>query len=766
MNNSIIYLKNSFLPILLIFLSTYGVGQQIDPAILNQLTPEQIKMVREAYTLQNSTDITLDDIPLLEETTQPVSSDEDINRSQGKYGYDFFTTMATSTSAVGDLPLPNDYKISFRDQLSIVLSGSRDNIFDLSVKLDGTILFPELGAIYVVDKTLGQVKELLASLISQSYIGVQIDVSLKNLSAKKITIVGAVKTPGTYLVNPFSTITSALAYSGGISEIGTLRNIKLIRKNGDVFQFDLYELLINGNRTRDITIEAGDTILIDAAKQFVTLRGEVRRPAIYEVLETETIKDIIDFGLGFTEIANESNLSLDVLDLESTSVFQKTVVNLSESLKNVLSVVVFKYGNENISPIEVVGAVEEPGFYNLSDNRTLEELISNIKFNRVYPWLAVLEQFDRNNNIRSSILFNLNDQNSYRYINLLPNSKITFFELNEKNPVNINLDGVESLTKVRIREYVLTLNYKDLSYDFPIYGKYKVTDFIDVLGLDMSDVNEEAIYVSPLEDKIEKKNYSSMEYIATKFSSVTLKAPVNDLISVNISGAVLYPGRYTLDSDSTLQDLYNLSGEFKKNAFLDGIIYISSTQKRAQQRSFFKAQETLKESLLVNAQKSENEFNPTLFTSLLPEINEEFLGRVAGSFVPNSNQSNKTILNDNDSIFVPTNPNSVSVFGEVLNPLTIIFSKNLTVRDVIESAGGYGEFADKERIYIIKSDGSTSKISRNIFVKNDILEPGDTVIVPREIFINSPLLETLAPVTQILSDIAFSAAAIENLSNN
>ena len=766
MNNSIIYLKNSFLPILLIFLSTYGVGQQIDPAILNQLTPEQIKMVREAYTLQNSTDITLDDIPLLEETTQPVSSDEDINRSQGKYGYDFFTTMATSTSAVGDLPLPNDYKISFRDQLSIVLSGSRDNIFDLSVKLDGTILFPELGAIYVVDKTLGQVKELLASLISQSYIGVQIDVSLKNLSAKKITIVGAVKTPGTYLVNPFSTITSALAYSGGISEIGTLRNIKLIRKNGDVFQFDLYELLINGNRTRDITIEAGDTILIDAAKQFVTLRGEVRRPAIYEVLETETIKDIIDFGLGFTEIANESNLSLDVLDLESTSVFQKTVVNLSESLKNVLSVDVFKYGNENISPIEVVGAVEEPGFYNLSDNRTLEELISNIKFNRVYPWLAVLEQFDRNNNIRSSILFNLNDQNSYRYINLLPNSKITFFELNEKNPVNINLDGVENLTKVRIREYVLTLNYKDLSYDFPIYGKYKVTDFIDVLGLDMSDVNEEAIYVSPLEDKIEKKNYSSMEYIATKFSSVTLKAPVNDLISVNISGAVLYPGRYTLDSDSTLQDLYNLSGEFKKNAFLDGIIYISSTQKRAQQRSFFKAQETLKESLLVNAQKSENEFNPTLFTSLLPEINEEFLGRVAGSFVPNSNQSNKTILNDNDSIFVPTNPNSVSVFGEVLNPLTIIFSKNLTVRDVIESAGGYGEFADKERIFIIKADGSTSKIRRNIFVKNDILEAGDTVIVPREVFINSPLLETLAPVTQILSDIAFSAAAIENLSNN
>ena len=88
----------------------------------------------------------------------------------------------------------------------------------------------------------------LANLIQQSYVGVNIDVSLRNLSAKKITIVGAVNTPGTYLVNPFSTISGALAYSGGISEIGSLREIKLIRTSGEVFSFDLYDLLIKGER--------------------------------------------------------------------------------------------------------------------------------------------------------------------------------------------------------------------------------------------------------------------------------------------------------------------------------------------------------------------------------------------------------------------------------------------------------------------------------------------------------------------------------------
>ena len=117
-----------------------------------------------------------------------------------KYGYDF-STMPTTTTAVGDLPLPNDYKISLRDQLTVILSGSKNAVYNLNVKLDGTILFPELGSINVAGLTFGDVKNKLTQKIEDSYIGVSIDVSISNLSAKKITIVGAVKSPGTYLVN-------------------------------------------------------------------------------------------------------------------------------------------------------------------------------------------------------------------------------------------------------------------------------------------------------------------------------------------------------------------------------------------------------------------------------------------------------------------------------------------------------------------------------------------------------------------------------------
>ena len=125
--------------------------------------------------------------------------------------------MFSSIIATGDLPLPNNYKISLGDTIGVVLSGSKEGIFEMKVQLDGTVFFPELGSISVVGESFQDIKTKFSNLINQSFIGVSVDLSLKNLSAKKITIVGTVNNPGTYLVNPFTTISNSLAYSGGIN---------------------------------------------------------------------------------------------------------------------------------------------------------------------------------------------------------------------------------------------------------------------------------------------------------------------------------------------------------------------------------------------------------------------------------------------------------------------------------------------------------------------------------------------------------------------
>ena len=755
-------MKNyNFLYLLFFFFSFNVHGQAIDPSILSQLSPEQIEMAKDAFAGKNSTDKSVEELLVIDESLEMNKSMEDANIISGKkYGYDFFSSTPTSLTAVGDLPLPNDYKISLRDQFTVILSGSKDAIFNLNVKLDGTILFPELGAISVVGLSLQEVKDKLSQLIEQSYIGVNIDVSMQNLSAKKITIVGAVKTPGTYLINPFSTITSALAYSGGVSEIGSLRDIKLIRNNKVVLSFDLYDLLIKGDRSKDLTLEAGDTLLIDAASKFVEISGAVKRPAIYEILEGETLEDIVDFALGFNQTANKTNISISFLDLKQSQIVKKNASSLNQSLTNALSINVFNYLSEDKSDIQVLGAVKEPGFYSLSENERLEDLINNLEFIDVYPWLAVIEQFDDDNLIKSSTLFNLNDPNTYRSIKLLPNSKIFFANIKTRNYT------VSDMTQDLINDYALRVNHQSLSYELPVYGRFSVISFVDLLGLDMSTVDEVATYISPLEDIVLVDDYKNMLLSAVKYHTISFRSPVNDLISVTITGAVDFPGTYRLQSDSTIQDLYNLVGNFKKEAFSEGIIFTRQSVRDRQLNAIKKSEEDLNKALLASTQKGEDIGDINIIRALAETIEPENLGRIAGNFSPQSSSSINTLLFDGDTLRVVKNPNTINVLGEVLNPTAFEFSKKLNVKSAIAKAGGFQDYADKQKVYVIKANGIVQRAKRNIFTQNILLEPGDTIVVPRKIISDSPVIKALIPVTSILSDLAFSAAALDNLSTN
>jgi polysaccharide biosynthesis/export protein len=753
------FLAITLLPLTLL-LSINVFGQEIDPSLLKNLSPAQIEMAKSQ--LEKTKPLEKPKPVVKESTKKGINPNSDINKSDNKkYGYNYFLSTPTTISAVGDLPLPNEYKISLNDQFTVILSGSKEAIIDLNVNLDGSILFPELGSISVVGETFQEVKTKIKNLIEQSYIGVQVDMALKNLSAKKITIVGAVKTPGTYLVNPFSTISSALGYSGGISEIGTLRNIRLIRTNGKTYSFDLYKLLINGSRSDDITIESGDVIIIDPARQFINITGQVKRPAIYEIREGETLDDLIKFALGFTQTANKSNINLNILDIQSSSIKNINVSNPESSLFDVLSVNVNSYVNKNIASLKVSGAIKEPGYYPITINENLEEMINKLEFIDVYPWLAILEQFDDENLIKSVTLFNLQDPNTYRSVKVLPNSRLIFANINSRE-----YSGASDLARRLIADYDLSIIHKQGTYTLPVFGRFYVKPFIDYLGLDMSDVEDEAIYISPLDNIIVKDNYKNMQFIAKKYNTVSFRSPVNDLIRVTIKGAVDFPGTYTMKPDSVVADLYELIGEFKSEAFLEGIIFTRQSIRDRQRKSIQKSKEDLDKALIVSTQKGENIGDINIIRALSELIEPENLGRIAGDFSPQSLSINNTILLDGDTFIVPKNPNAINVLGEVLNPIAFEYNKRITVRSAIENSGGYQDFADKRKVYVIKANGLVEKANRNIFTRNIKLEPGDTIIVPRKIITKNPVIDALLPITQILSDLAFSSAAIDSLSSS
>lgn len=763
-------MKVKFIPLLIsfnffMFFDLYG--QEIDTSILQNITPDQIVSAKEALEDRNS------DIQNNNETAEnkPETLDERCNENDisckftittksNKFGYNFISTSPTSIVATGDLPLPNEYKISLGDVIGVVLSGSKERIFDMKVQLDGTVFFPELGSISVVGDSFQEIKNKFRNLIEQAYIGVYIDLSLKDLSAKKITIVGAVNNPGTYLVNPFTTISNSLAYSGGIQGIGSLRKIRLIRSSGDTFVFDLYDLLIRGDRTNDITIESGDVIMVDAASRFITIDGLVKRPGSYEIIDGEDLSDLIEYSLGFSGGANVTKITLDKLDLEKSSIVKVITDDQSHDLDGVISVNVFPVNNDYLSSVYVLGAVNEPGYYNIEKYEYLEQLINALDFVDVYPWLAVLEQFNETNLVKSTTLFNLSDPSTYKSIKLLPNSRLYFADIEKR------VFYVDKISRNLIDDYELTLNHRQGSFKFPVFGKYSVASFIDLLGLDMSDVDEKATYISPLDNTVIVDNYKNMQFTAKKYNTISFRSPVNDLIEVTIRGAVDYPGTYTMNSNSKIEDLYKLVGNFKTEAFIEGIILTRESIRNRQKESIQKSKEDLNKAILTSMQKGENIGSVEVIRALSESIEPSSLGRIAGNFSPKSQSSINTTLLDGDILIVPKRPNAINVFGEVLNPIAFQYSKNITVRSAIASAGGYQDYADKRKVYVIKANGTIERTNRNIFVKNIKLEPGDTIVVPRKIITSNPGIDALLPITRILSDLAFSAAALETLTNN
>ena len=761
---AIIYLLIPFA----IFVSNNGYSQEIDASEIQNLSSEQIAIAKEVLNVNELKAPAEEDASIKEQTLINCSESDEgckndselFEKSNIKFGYNFISSSPTSIVATGDLPLPNEYQISLGDVIGVVLSGSKEAIFDMKVQLDGTVFFPEIGSISVVGESLIDIKKKFRNLIDQSFIGVSIDLSLKDLSAKKITIVGAVNNPGTYLVNPFTTISNSLAYSGGVQQIGSLRNIKLLRSDGTSYTFDLYDLLIDGNRVNDLTIASGDVIMVGAAKKFITISGSVKRPGTYEIMPNEDLSHLLKFSLGFTGGANTEKITLDKLDNKSSSVIKIITNNTSHTLKDILSVNIFSLKLDNTSSIYVSGAVAEPGFYKLEDYENLEDLLNGLNFVDVYPWLATLEQFDEDNLVKSSVLFNLNDSSTYQSIKLLPNSKIYFTNVNSKSY------DVDPSTQGLINDYSLSISHKGNSYILPVYGKYSVKSFINLLGLDMSDVDNKATYISPLDNTIIQDNYKNMQFIAKKYNNVSFRSPVNDLISVTITGAVDYPGTYSMSSNSMLQDLYELIGDFKSEAFLEGIIFTRETIRNRQLEAIQKSKEDLNKAILISTQKGDNIGDINIIRALSESIEPAYLGRMAGDFSPKSKSALKTNLLDGDTIIVPKNPNTITVLGEVLNPIAFEYEKSISVRSAIESSGGYQDYANKRKVYVIKANGLVQRADRNIFTGNVKLQPGDTIVVPRKIITNNPGIDALLPLTNILSDLAFSAAALESLANN
>lgn len=311
--------------------------------------------------------------------SQPESDDP---KKPVRYGLQLFDASISTFAPVGNIPVPDNYILGPDDEILVQLYGKDNASESQTISRDGSLLIPGFSPFQIGGLTFAKAKALISERIRQQNIGVDVAVSMGQLRTISVFVAGEAKFPGSYTVSALSTVTQALFVAGGVSDIGSLREIKVKRAGVEVASFDLYKLLLNGDSSNDVSLRHGDVIFVAPVQRLAEVAGEVQRPAIYEIRQGETVGDLVTMAGGskagafprkvVVERFNQDNVrSLINVDLTNAqdrtrSVQNGDIVRIGQTSKRVEHVVT------------IAGAVVRPGQYAWTPGIRLNQLISSL----------------------------------------------------------------------------------------------------------------------------------------------------------------------------------------------------------------------------------------------------------------------------------------------------------------------------------------------------------------------------------------------------
>ncbi|MFH1491422.1 MAG: polysaccharide biosynthesis/export family protein, partial [Pseudomonadota bacterium] len=223
---------------------------------------------------------------------------QDISLDLRPFGYDFFRDAAVKVITDSkNIPIPLKYMVGPGDEVRITMWGRANASYNLAVDRDGKIAIPNIGPLTVAGMTFEQMSAYLIKQAEQ-ITGTNVDISMGALRTMPIFILGDVRRAGAYTIGSFATITDALLLSGGPTEIGSMRNVQLKRKDKVIQTFDLYDLLLKGDKSKDVILQAGDIVFVPVIGTYVGVAGNVKRPALYELRDNFSLEYLFDLAGG------------------------------------------------------------------------------------------------------------------------------------------------------------------------------------------------------------------------------------------------------------------------------------------------------------------------------------------------------------------------------------------------------------------------------------------------------------------------------------
>jgi protein involved in polysaccharide export with SLBB domain len=665
------------------------------------------------------------------------------------FGADLFKNTNLTFEPDLRMATPKSYVIGPDDELFIDLTGDNDISYKLKVSPDGNIRLQYVGLVAVGGLTIEQATTKIRTSMSRTYPALRsgrsdVAVTLGNIRSVRVTVVGEIVKPGSYSVPSLSTVFNVLYESGGPNRNGSFRKIQVIRNNKVVSTVDIYDFLLNGIQKNNIRLQDQDVINVPVYQTRVEVSGEVKRPALFEVLSTESLEDVIRFAGGFSNAAytaqikvlQNTNRERRITDIPADEFIKYSPLNGD---KYVVEAILDRFENR----VEIAGAVFREGPYELDKGLTLKGLIAKANGLKEDAFLnrAYINRLN-SDNTQALISFDLSKvmAGTEPDIPLQREDKITISSLFDlRDEYKIDIQG-----EVR---YPGTVAYADsisLGDVIQKAGGFREGATPNRIEVSRRVKNSDATSMSArtaevfIIDVDPQLRILGPKFMLKPFDMISVRSSEGYQVQkqVKLEGEVLYPGIYTImTKNEKISDLIKRAGGLTPLAYVEGASLKRPGAEKVNpddKNAIDNREEEDKKILNLKRAQEAGAKDALQKEEEIKLIQSDLVGIDLKRILTKPQGKYDLIVENGDVIRIPRQLQTVKVTGEVLNPNSIVYSSGKSFKQYVNGAGGFTTSALRGGAYIKYANGSVEAASRFLFFNNyPQVKPGSEILVPK-----------------------------------
>ena len=744
------------------------------------VTKEQATRVKQLYERQNNvnasnaTGTDVNESRLREEMKENTSdmledhpSTQDLARNNQVFGRNIFNTRNLTFEPSVNIATPLYYRLGPGDEVIIDIWGASQNTIRQQISPDGTINIQKIGPVNLNGLTIAEANDYLKKTLNKIYNGLNntndptsdIRLTLGSIRTIQINVMGEVVQPGTYSLSSFSTVFHALYRAGGVSDIGSLRNVQLVRNGKNIATIDVYQFIMKGNIQDDIRLQEGDVVIVPAYDILVKIDGKVKRPMRFEMKKDENLSTLISYAGGFD--ADAYTRSLRVVRQNGQEYEVNTVKDLDYSvykMRNGDVVTAEAILNRFTNKLEIRGAVYRPGIYQLNGKlNTVRELVNEAQGLTGDAFLnrAVLyrQREDLTTEVIPVDIKAIMDGTSQNII--LAKNDILYIpsihDLEDRGDVVIHGE----VAKPDSYPYADNMTLEDL-----IIQAGGLREAASVVRVDVSRRIRNPHSTADNDTIGRTYTFSLKEgfvvdgipgFVLQPYDEVYVRRSPGYQAQQNVvvEGEILFGGSYAMTSrEERLSDLINKAGGTTNYAYLRGakLTRVATEGEKKRMGDVIR---------LMSRQLGE-----AMMDSLGVRVEDHFtVGIDLEKAIANPGSASDLVLREGDVVFIPKNTNTVTINGAVMVPNTVSYIKGENIDYYLNQAGGYSDNAKKSKKFIVYMNGQVTKVKGS---GKKQIEPGCEIIVPSKSKKRTNMGEILGYATSF-SSLGMMIASIANL---